>query len=111
RAGVGVWESVPERGLGAADEVVVVELPADELLQRLKEGKVYMAQQAERAINNFFRNRNLIALRELALRRTADRIDDEMREYRQRQAVLPVWQTRESLLVCIGPGLSEEKLV
>ena len=109
--GIRVWETVPDRVFDQADEVVVVDLPPDELLQRLKEGKVYIAQQAERAINNFFRKGNLIALRELALRRTADRIDDEMREYRQRQAVEPVWQTRESLLVCIGSGASEEKLI
>lgn len=109
--GVRVWETVPDRVFDEADEVVVVDLPPDELLQRLKQGKVYLAQQAERAINHFFRKGNLIALRELALRRTADRIDDEMREYRQRQAVLPVWQTRESLLVCIGPGEGEEKLI
>lgn len=109
--GIRVWETVPDRVFDEADEVVVVDLPPDELLQRLKQGKVYLAQQAERAITNFFRKGNLIALRELALRRTADRIDDQMREYRQRQAVLPVWQTRESLLVCIGPGDGEEKLI
>ena len=109
--GIRVWETVPDRVFDQADEVVVVDLPPDELLQRLKQGKVYMAHQAERAISNFFRKGNLIALRELALRRTADRIDDEMREYRQRQSVDAVWQTRESLLVCIGPGDSEEKLI
>lgn len=109
--GIRVWETVPDRVFDEAGEVVVVDLPPDELLQRLREGKVYMAQQAERAIDNFFRKGNLIALRELALRRTADRIDDEMREYRQDQAVAPVWQTRESLLVCIGPREGEEKLV
>jgi two-component system sensor histidine kinase KdpD len=109
--GIRVWETVPDRVFDQADEVVVVDLPPDELLQRLKQGKVYIAHQAERAINNFFRKGNLIALRELALRRTADRIDDEMREYRQRQSVDAIWQTRESLLVCIGPGNSEEKLI
>jgi two-component system, OmpR family, sensor histidine kinase KdpD len=109
--GIRVWETVPDRVFDEAAEVVVVDLPPDELLQRLREGKVYIAQQAERAINNFFRKGNLIALRELALRRTADRIDDEMREYRQQQSVEPVWQTRESLLVCIGSGDSEEKLI
>lgn len=109
--GIRVWETVPDRVFDEAEEVVIVDLPPDELLQRLKEGKVYMAQQAERAINHFFRKGNLIALRELALRRTADRIDDEMREYRQRQSVMPVWQTRESLLLCIGPSDGEDKLV
>lgn len=109
--GIRVWETVPDRVFDEADEVVVVDLPPDELLQRLKEGKVYMAQQAERAIRNFFRKGNLIALRELALRRTADRIDDEMREYRQEKSVTSIWKTRESLLVCIGPKIGEEKLV
>lgn len=109
--GIRVWETVPDHVFDQADEVVVVDLPPDELLQRLKEGKVYIAQQAERAINNFFRKGNLIALRELALRRTADRIDDEMREYRQQKSVESVWQTREALLVCIGSGAGEEKLI
>jgi two-component system sensor histidine kinase KdpD len=77
----------------------------------LKEGKVYLAQQAERAVRNFFRKGNLIALRELALRRTADRIDDEMLQYRRDLSVAPVWQTREALLLCIGPDVRSEKLV
>jgi two-component system sensor histidine kinase KdpD len=72
-AGIRVWETVPDRIFDEADEVVLVDLPPDDLLQRLKEGKVYLPQQAERAIRNFFRKGNLIALRELALRRTADR--------------------------------------
>ena len=74
--GIKVWETVPDRVFDDADEVVLVDLPPDELLQRLKEGKVYLPAQAERAIRNFFRKGNLIALRELALRRTADRVDD-----------------------------------
>lgn len=109
--GIRVWETVPDRVFDEADEVVIVDLPPDELLLRLKQGKVYMAQQAERAIRNFFRKGNLIALRELALRRTADRVDGEMRQYRRDQAVAPVWQTRESLLVCVGPGDGGEKIV
>jgi two-component system sensor histidine kinase KdpD len=84
--------------------VVLVDLPPDDLLQRLKEGKVYLPQQAERAIRNFFRKGNLIALRELALRRTADRVDDEMLAYRRETSVATVWQTRDALLVCIGSG-------
>lgn len=66
----------------AADDVVLVDLPPDDLRQRLKEGKVYIAGQAERAIEHFFRKGNLIALRELALRRTADRVDEQMRARR-----------------------------
>ncbi|APC18639.1 two-component system sensor histidine kinase KdbD [Pseudomonas frederiksbergensis] len=109
--GIRVWETVPDHVFDTADEVVIVDLPPDDLLQRLKEGKVYMAQQAERAVQNFFRKGNLIALRELALRRTADRVDSEMLQYRQSGAVKPVWGTRESLLACIGPHEQAEKTV
>ncbi|MBP9805601.1 MAG: DUF4118 domain-containing protein [Candidatus Accumulibacter sp.] len=110
-AGIRVWETVPDRVFDEADEVVLVDLPPDELLQRLKEGKVYLPQQAARAIRNFFRKGNLIALRELALRRTADRVDDEMLAYRRETAVATVWQTRDALLVSIGPGAGAERLV
>ncbi|MBU6956905.1 two-component system sensor histidine kinase KdpD [Pseudomonas sp. CVAP len=109
--GIRVWETVPDHVFDTADEVVIVDLPPDDLLQRLKEGKVYMAQQAERAVQNFFRKGNLIALRELALRRTADRVDSEMLQYRQSGAVKPVWGTRESLLACVGPNDQAEKTV
>jgi two-component system sensor histidine kinase KdpD len=109
--GIQVWETLPDRVFDEAEEVVLVDLPPDELLQRLKEGKVYLPHQAERAIRNFFRKGNLIALRELALRRTADRVDEEMQEYRREQAVAPVWQTREALLACVGPGDSNDRVV
>ena len=109
--GIRVWETVPDHVFDAADEVVLVDLPPDELLQRLKQGKVYLPQQAERAINHFFRKGNLLALRELALRRVADRVDDDMRAYRRDQAVGQVWQTRESLLACIGPQGGSEKII
>ena len=77
--GIRVRETLPDRVFDQADEVVMVDLPPDDLLRRLQEGKVYLPHQAERAIRNFFRKGNLIALRELALRRTADRVDDEVR--------------------------------
>jgi two-component system sensor histidine kinase KdpD len=109
--GVRVWETVPDRIFDSADEVVVVDLPPDELLQRLKEGKVYLPQQAERASQNFFRKGNLIALRELALRRSADRLDNEIVRYRKDHAVSTIWKTRESILVCIGPGEESENVV
>jgi two-component system sensor histidine kinase KdpD len=109
--GIRVWETVPDHVFDTADEVVIVDLPPDDLLQRLKEGKIYLAQQAERAVQNFFRKGNLIALRELALRRTADRVDSEMLQYRQSGAVKPVWGTRESLLACVGPHEQAEKTV
>jgi len=109
--GIRVWETVPDRVFDETDEVVIVDLPPDDLLLRLKEGKVYLPQQAERAVRNFFRKGNLIALRELALRRTADRVDSEMLQYRRNLQAAPVWQTRESILLCIGPDERSEKLV
>jgi len=109
--GARVAETVPDHVFDDADEVVVVDLPPDELLQRLAAGKVYLAPQAERAATNFFRKGNLLALRELALRRTADRVDDEMRTYRRERSVSAVWPTREALLACVGPGAQGEKIV
>ncbi|WP_420797167.1 two-component system sensor histidine kinase KdpD [Aquabacterium soli] len=109
--GIRVWETVPDKVFDEADEVVLVDLSPDDLLQRLKEGKVYLPQQAQQAARHFFRKGNLIALRELALRRTADRVDEDMLQYRQRRAVQPVWGVRESLLACVGPGEHGDKTV
>ncbi|HOB45090.1 MAG TPA: two-component system sensor histidine kinase KdpD [Zoogloea sp.] len=109
--GIRVWETVPDRIFDDADEVVLVDLPPDELLERLRDGKVYLPNQAERAIRNFFRKGNLLALRELALRRTADRVDDDVQQYRRDQLVSPVWQTHDSVLACVGPGAGSEKIV
>ncbi|WP_296653274.1 DUF4118 domain-containing protein [Paraburkholderia sp.] len=109
--GIRVWETVPDRVFDHADEVTLVDLPAEELLDRMRDGKVYMPAQAERAVRNFFRKGNLIALRELALRRTADRVDAQMREYRADRSIQHVWQARERLLVCIGPGPEASALV
>jgi two-component system, OmpR family, sensor histidine kinase KdpD len=109
--GVRVRETVPDRVFDEADEVVVVDLPPDELLARLKAGKVYVPHQAERAADHFFRKGNLLALRELALRRTADRVDDQMQAYRRNRSVSSVWPNRESLLVCVGPGPGADKVV
>ncbi|QIY42700.1 DUF4118 domain-containing protein [Burkholderia cenocepacia] len=109
--GIRVWETVPDRVFDAADEVTLVDLPAEELLERMRDGKVYLAQQAERAVRNFFRKGNLIALRELALRRTADRVDAQMREYRADRSIQRIWQARERLLVCVGPDPEAPTLV
>jgi two-component system sensor histidine kinase KdpD len=109
--GIRVWETVPDRMFDEADEVVVVDLPPDELLARLKAGKVYLPQQAEKAAANFFRKGNLLALRELALRRTADRVDDQMQAWRRRGSAQPVWPNREALLACVGAGDGSEKVV
>ncbi|GAB0056157.1 Sensor protein KdpD [Candidatus Magnetaquicoccaceae bacterium FCR-1] len=109
--GIRVTERVPDHVIDRADEMVLVDLPPEELLQRLREGKVYMPRQAERAMEHFFRKGNLLALRELALRRTADRVDGDMRAWRREKSVTTVWPTRESVLVCVGPGPDSESLV
>ncbi|HTH60876.1 MAG TPA: sensor histidine kinase KdpD [Paraburkholderia sp.] len=109
--GIRVWETVPDRVFDLADEVTLVDLPPEELLDRMRDGKVYLPQQAERAVRNFFRKGNLIALRELALRRTADRVDAQMREYRADQSIERIWQARDRLIVCVGPGQESATLV
>jgi two-component system sensor histidine kinase KdpD len=111
-SGIRIWETVPDTVFEEADEVELVDLPPDELLLRLREGKVYLPQQAQEAIRNFFRKGNLIALRELALRQTAHRVDAQMLDYREDNAIREVWQVSERILVCIGPNvLLGERLV
>ena len=108
---VRVWETVPDTVFDDAEEVVLVDIPADELLERLRAGKVYLPQQVERAANNFFRKGNLMALRELALRRTADRIEGDVQAYRADKAIGSVWKTANALLTCVGPGAGAERVV
>jgi two-component system sensor histidine kinase KdpD len=108
---VRVWETVPDKVFDAADEVVLVDIPADELLARLKAGKVYVAQQAEHAAQHFFRKGNLMALRELALRRTADRIEGDVQAYRVDRSIESVWKTGTALLTCVGPDADAERVV
>lgn len=109
--GVTVREKVPDSVLDAADEVEVVDLPPPELLQRLREGKVYVPEQTAHAIEQFFRMGNLTALRELALRRTAERVDEQMRGYMQTRAIPGPWPASERLLVCVGSNPPGERLV
>lgn len=109
--GVEVRETVPDRVFDEADDVVLVDLPPDDLLARLKQGKVYLPEQAERAVRNFFRKGNLLALRELALRRTADRVDDEMKSYRRDHVGGDVWKARDALLVAVGPKDGTDAIV
>jgi two-component system sensor histidine kinase KdpD len=106
-----VWETVPDTVFDAADEVVLVDIPAEELLARLKTGRVYVPQQAERAADNFFRKGNLMALRELALRRTADRVEGDVQAYRVDKSIGSVWKTATALLTCIGPDGGAERVV
>jgi two-component system sensor histidine kinase KdpD len=109
--GIRVAETVPDTVFDQADEVVLVDVPADELLARLQGGKVYQAAQAARAARNFFRKGNLIALRELALRRTADRIEGDVRAYRVEQSIGEIWKTGAALLACVGPRADGEHTV
>ncbi|HEY3808760.1 MAG TPA: sensor histidine kinase KdpD [Steroidobacteraceae bacterium] len=104
-------ETVPDRVFESADEVKLVDLPPDDLLQRMREGRVYVPDKAQLALQNFFRKGNLIALREMALRRTADRVDQAMRAYRHEQSVRGAWAARERLLVAVGPDAQAERLV
>jgi len=109
--GIRVAETLPDHVFDNADELVMVDIPADELLARLKAGKVYSPQQAERAAKNFFRKGNIIALREIALRRTADRVEDDVKTYRVEKSIAGVWKTDASLLALIGPSLGAEHVV
>ena len=110
-SGIRIWETVPDMVFDGANEIELVDLPPDELLDRLKDGKVYVPQQAQEAIKHFFRKGNLIALRELALRQTASRVDAQMLVYREDHFIREVWQVSERILVCIGANALAERLV
>ncbi|MBA2487182.1 MAG: sensor histidine kinase KdpD [Nitrospira sp.] len=100
--GIRVSETVPDSILEQADDVELVDLPPDDLLQRLKDGKVYMPEQAQHALRYFFRKGNLIALREMALRRTAERVDQQMEVYRRDHAIIATWPATETIMVCVN---------
>ncbi|MTH66343.1 sensor histidine kinase [Paracoccus shanxieyensis] len=100
--GVRVRETVPDGALGSADEIELIDLPPDELVDRLKQGKVYPADQAARALSSFFVKGNLTALRELAMRAAADRVDAQLREHMAANAIAGPWPTQERILVCIN---------
>ena len=109
--GVAVRETVPDSVLERADQVELVDLPPEELLKRLQEGKVYVPDQAARAVESFFRPGNLIALRELALRKTAERVEAQMQRYRELHGVAETWPVAERLLVAVSSGPTAAKLV
>ena len=109
--GTMVRETVPDAVFDQADEVELADLTPDDLLQRMAQGKVYRAEQAGRATEGFFRKGNLIALRELALRRVAERVDAQMRGYRQEQGIHEIWPTGDRLLVCVGPNPAGARLL
>jgi two-component system sensor histidine kinase KdpD len=109
--GVLVRETVPDSVLERAHEIKLVDLPPDDLLERLRDGKVYVSTQAQHAIENFFRKGNLIALRELALRQTAERVDAQMLAYRKAQGIEQTWAASEQILVAVSASPYSAPLV
>jgi two-component system sensor histidine kinase KdpD len=109
--GVVIRETVPDSLLDQGTEIRLVDIPPDELLQRLREGKVYIPEQAARATEKFFRTGNLIALRELSLRRAASQVDDDMRAYMESRDIRGPWPVAERLLVCVSGSPYSERLV
>ncbi len=109
--GVRVRETIPDGILDRADEVKLIDLSPEELIQRLREGKVYVPQQAERALRNYFRPGNLTALRELALRETAEHVDEQMQAFMRAHAVAGPWAVTERVMVAVGGGALSERLV
>lgn len=109
--GVAVREKIPDRIIDEADEIELIDLPTDELLQRLRDGKVYISDQAIRALEKFFRKGNLTALRELSLRRAADRVDNQMLNYMQKESIPGPWAAGDRILVCISSHPMGERLI
>jgi two-component system sensor histidine kinase KdpD len=110
-SGITVRETVPDSMLELADNIELIDLAPDDLLRRLQDGKVYIPAQAELATQNFFRKGNLTALRELALRFTAERVDIQVLSQRRGQGIEQTWPTRERLLVCVGSNLRSMKVI
>lgn len=109
--GVIVRETLPDSVIDESTDIELVDLPPPELLQRLREGKVYVPDLAARAIEEFFSDGNLHALREIALRRAAERVDTQMRAYMQVRGIPGPWPAGENLLVCVGPSPLSERLI
>ncbi|CAN5921327.1 sensor histidine kinase KdpD [soil metagenome] len=99
-----VRETVPDRVIDSADEIELVDLTPADLMARLREGKVYVREQAQRALRHYFSPGNLTALRELALRRTAERVDDQMLSYMREHAITGPWAAGERIIVCLDPS-------
>jgi two-component system sensor histidine kinase KdpD len=106
-----VRETVPDTFVEKADEIELVDIPTEELLKRLKEGKVYLGEQAQLAVGNFFRFGNLIALRQLALKYTTRSVDSKMRLYKDVHDIPTVWKIGEQFLVCISSNPGATKII
>ncbi len=110
-ASIVVRETVPDTVLEQADEIELMDLTPEDLMERLQAGKVYIPAQAQRALSKFFQKGNLVALRELALRQVANRIQRDVETARRDQSVTRPWATRERLLVCVGPSPTTARLI
>lgn len=108
---VKVRETVPDAVLTQADSIEVIDIPPEDLIKRLKEGKVYVPDQAAKAVHHFFAPGNLTALRELALRKAADQVDSQMLSYMQSHAIAGPWPTRDRIMACISPSPLMPRLV
>src|SRR5262249_8263686 len=109
--GVRVRETIPDGILDRADEVKLIDLSPEELIQRLRDGKVYVPEQAERALRNYFQPSNLTALRELALRETAEHVDDQMRAHRRTHVRARAWAVSERIMVAVSGSPLADRLV
>ena len=109
--GVTVRETIPDRIMDTVDSIELVDLPPEELIRRLHEGKVYVPDRAARAVQQFFRPGNLTALREMALRHTAAQVDGDMRAYKKAHSIFHTWAATDRLLVCISANPLSERLV
>lgn len=109
--GVAVRETLPDAVLERADEVELIDISPEELVERLREGKIYKPEQAARATKQFFNTGNLLALRELALRTVAQRVDAQMREVRRRSGTSEPWAATERVLVCVSAAPTSARLV
>ncbi|MBR9973680.1 sensor histidine kinase [Magnetospirillum sulfuroxidans] len=110
-SGVKVRETVPDSVFATADEIELIDLPPEDLIKRLHEGKVYVPEQARRAVHHFFSPGNLTALREMALRHAAERVDRQMVDYMRAHAIVGPWPARERVLVCIDETVDAQRLV
>ena len=109
--GVVVQETLPDAVLESADEIELIDITPEELMERLGAGKVYIPQQAQRALRSFFQKSNLVALREMSLRQAAKRLRRDVDAARQDKSVSTAWATSERLLVCVGPSPTTAKIV
>lgn len=109
--GVVVRETVPDHTVEQADKVKLIDIPPEDLIKRLKEGKVYKPAQAEQALVKFFRPDNLSGLRELALRFTANRVEKDLKEYRQENESRDQWAVANRVMVCVGPSPFSAQLI